>query len=255
MGHQGLNNELSSFKNAHIETIKNRKTRQIFSKRINYWFKNPHATAWVVCRDFNKSNSDKYCPMLINLEAKLSTNDCWCLVLWCPRGLDFVEGGTRPSVFWNRATTRVLYASLSWKLPQFFCRSLPSLPNLWAVTGLHGQVGAPGLSALLLPNAGAQTEEAPLCPDTHPACSVGLLHTYIHWVSESRSVVPDSLRPHGWQPARPLCPWDSPGKKTGVGCLSFSRGSSPPRDQTRLSWVSCTVGGFFTTEPPGRPPG
>ena len=139
--------------------------------------------------------------------------------------------------------------------PQFFCRSLPSLPNLWSMTGLHRQVGASGLSALLLPNAGIQTEEAPLCPDTHPACNMGLLHTYLHWVSESRSVVPDSLRPHGWQPARPLCSWDSPGKKTGVGCLSFSRGSSPPRDQTRLSWVSCTAGGFFTAEPLGRPPG
>ena len=26
------------------------------------------------------------------------------------------------------------------------------------------------------------------------------------------------LWPHGLQPARLLCPWDSPGKKTGVGC-------------------------------------
>ena len=34
----------------------------------------------------------------------------------------------------------------------------------------------------------------------------------------SRSVVSDSLRPHGLQPARPLCPWDAPGKNTGVGC-------------------------------------
>ena len=25
-------------------------------------------------------------------------------------------------------------------------------------------------------------------------------------------------RPHGLQPARLLCPWDSPGKNTGVGC-------------------------------------
>ena len=28
----------------------------------------------------------------------------------------------------------------------------------------------------------------------------------------------DSLRPHGPWPARLLCPWDSPGKNTGVGC-------------------------------------
>ena len=34
----------------------------------------------------------------------------------------------------------------------------------------------------------------------------------------SRSVVSNSLRPHGLQPTRLLCPWDSPGKSTGVGC-------------------------------------
>ena len=32
----------------------------------------------------------------------------------------------------------------------------------------------------------------------------------------------DSLRPHG--PARLLCPWDSPGKNTGVGCHSLLQG-------------------------------
>ena len=34
----------------------------------------------------------------------------------------------------------------------------------------------------------------------------------------SRSVVPDSSRPHGLQPTRLLHPWDSQGKGTGVGC-------------------------------------
>ena len=28
----------------------------------------------------------------------------------------------------------------------------------------------------------------------------------------------DSVLPHRWQPTRLLCPWDSPGKNTGVGC-------------------------------------
>ena len=28
----------------------------------------------------------------------------------------------------------------------------------------------------------------------------------------------NSVRPHRWQPIRLLCPWDSPGKNTGVGC-------------------------------------
>ena len=34
----------------------------------------------------------------------------------------------------------------------------------------------------------------------------------------SRSVVSDPQRPHGLQPSRLLCPWDFPGKSTGVGC-------------------------------------
>ena len=33
-----------------------------------------------------------------------------------------------------------------------------------------------------------------------------------------RSVVSDSYRPRGLQTIRLLCPWDSPGKSTGVGC-------------------------------------
>ena len=34
----------------------------------------------------------------------------------------------------------------------------------------------------------------------------------------SRSVMSNSLRPHGLQPTRLLHPWDFPGKNTGVGC-------------------------------------
>ena len=34
----------------------------------------------------------------------------------------------------------------------------------------------------------------------------------------SCSVLSDSSRPHGLQPTRLLCPWDFPGKSTGVGC-------------------------------------
>ena len=32
------------------------------------------------------------------------------------------------------------------------------------------------------------------------------------------SVVSDSVRPHGQQPTRLLCPWNSLGKNTGMGC-------------------------------------
>ena len=45
--------------------------------------------------------------------------------------------------------------------------------------------------------------------------------------------------PWGRKPARLLCPWDPPGKNTGVGCLSSCRGSSQPRDQTHICCISC----------------
>ena len=40
-------------------------------------------------------------------------------------------------------------------------------------------------------------------------------------------VVSDYLQPHGLQLARPLCPWNSPGKNTGVCCHSFLQGIFP----------------------------
>ena len=43
------------------------------------------------------------------------------------------------------------------------------------------------------------------------------MHESENW-KWSRSVVSDSLRPHGLQPTRLLRPWDLPGKSTRVGC-------------------------------------
>ena len=45
--------------------------------------------------------------------------------------------------------------------------------------------------------------------------------------SVSHSVVSSALWPHGLQPARLLCPWDSPGKSAGVGCHALSQGIFP----------------------------
>jgi len=36
-----------------------------------------------------------------------------------------------------------------------------------------------------------------------------------------------TLWPHGLQPARPLCPWDFPGKNTGAGCHTLLQGIFP----------------------------
>ena len=52
-----------------------------------------------------------------------------------------------------------------------------------------------------------------------------------------------ALQPHGLlQPTRLFCSWDSPGKKTVVVAMSFSRGSTQLRDWTCISLLA---GGFL----------
>ena len=53
------------------------------------------------------------------------------------------------------------------------------------------------------------------------------------------SVMSNSLRSHGLYLTGLLCPWDSPGKNTGVGCHALLHGSSRHRDLTCVSYDSC----------------
>ena len=71
-------------------------------------------------------------------------------------------------------------------------------------------------------------------------------------VSFSRSVMFDSLQPHGLQLTRFLYPWNSLGRNTGVG-ITFSRESSQSGDRTlnsRICLLNCRV---LPSEPPGKP--
>ena len=62
-------------------------------------------------------------------------------------------------------------------------------------------------------------------------CSVLQLQCLFFWnkalLSFSCWVVTDSLWPPGLQPAKLLCPWDFPGKNTGVGCHFLLQGIFP----------------------------
>ena len=53
----------------------------------------------------------------------------------------------------------------------------------------------------------------------------------------SCSVVSDSSRPHGLQPTRLLCPWDFPGKSSGVGCHCLLQSYSASQFKTINSSV------------------
>ena len=48
-------------------------------------------------------------------------------------------------------------------------------------------------------------------------------------VCQVASAISDSEKPYGLKPARLLCPWDSPGQNTGVGCCAFLQGIFPAR--------------------------
>ena len=62
------------------------------------------------------------------------------------------------------------------------------------------------------------------------------------------SFVPRSLRPHGLQLTRLLCPWDSPGKKTGVGCHVLLQGIFQVQGLNPcLLCLPELAGRFFTT--------
>ena len=63
--------------------------------------------------------------------------------------------------------------------------------------------------------------------------------------SESRSVVSNSMQPHG------LCsPWNSSGQNTGVGSCSLLQGIFPTHDQTQVSHIA---GDSLSAEPQGKP--
>ena len=68
--------------------------------------------------------------------------------------------------------------------------------------------------------------------------------------AQSLQLCPTLSDPVDCSPTRLLYPWDFPGKNNGVGCHVLLWESSEPWDQTR---ASCIAGGFFTTEPPGKP--
>ena len=80
----------------------------------------------------------------------------------------------------------------------------------------------------------------------HPAYLI-----YIQSVCECAcsvsSVVFNSLLPYGLQLTRLLCPWDSAGRNTGVGCHAFLQGIFRiPGIKLTFACVSFIAGRFFT---------
>ena len=73
-------------------------------------------------------------------------------------------------------------------------------------------------------------------------------------VQFSLSVLFSSLLLHGLQPSRLLCPWDFPGKNTGVGCHFLLQGIFMAQGlNTRLLHLLQEMQLESLSEPPGKP--
>ena len=64
------------------------------------------------------------------------------------------------------------------------------------------------------------------------------------------SVMSDSVRPHRQQPTRVPCPWDSPGKNTGVGC-HFLLQCMKVKSESEVAQSSPTLSNPMDCSPPG----
>ena len=77
------------------------------------------------------------------------------------------------------------------------------------------------------------------------------LHEIMCCAVPSCSVMSDSLLPHGLWPTRILCPWESPGKNTGVGCHALLQGIFPTQgsnpDLPHCRWI------LYHLSPQGSP--
>ena len=75
----------------------------------------------------------------------------------------------------------------------------------------------------------------PEAPLTLSFWSYWILHCYFSLVAKSGL----TLQPHRLKLARLLCPWGFPARILEWDAISSSRGSSLPRGQTHVSYVSC----------------
>ena len=91
------------------------------------------------------------------------------------------------------------------------------------------------------------------CQSLNPMlCMINGFHKYTnidHYSVCACSFISNSLRSHGLQSIRLLCPWDFPGKNTGVGCHFLLQGIFPTQ-----GYNSCLLHGrqILYTEPPGK---
>ena len=107
---------------------------------------------------------------------------------------------------------------------------------------LHERKSQPMWQTSLLPYF-KQSQQPPSLQQPHPDQSAAIHNEAKPSNSKSesewsRSVLSDSLRPHGLQPTMLLHPWDFPGKSTGVDC-HFLLQRIFPTQGSNLGFLHC----------------
>ena len=88
------------------------------------------------------------------------------------------------------------------------------------------------------------------CPTLNPATLIPNSSEPPFLTCNEMSVVSDSVRPHRRQPTRLPCPWDSPGKNTGVGC-HFLLQSIKVKSESEVAKSCPTLSDPMDCSPPG----
>ena len=123
-----------------------------------------------------------------------------------------------------------------------FCNDMDcSLPGF----SVHGILQARILEWVAMPSSRGSSEPR---KQTQVSCTAGRFFT--NWTTKeffpqiqalgcvTCSVMSDPLRPYRLDPARLLCPGDSPVKNTGMGCHFLLQGSFQPRE-SNLGLLNC----------------
>ena len=82
--------------------------------------------------------------------------------------------------------------------------------------------------------------------ETNPD-STGLVRVHVRVLTHS--IVSDPLGPHRLQPARLVCPWDFPGKNTGLGCHVLLKAIFLTQGSNLTLGSPALAGRFFTSLP------
>ena len=147
--------------------------------------------------------------LLPNMPISCSCEPSASLRTWVLQHLDFCTSVPDPN---PRASQ--IRALLYHRLCEFLMKSFRRFITTWAghlELGLHSSPVPTAFPHLLV----------------HCVSQICILLLWPTCAVLSHSVVSDSLRTPGLYPARLLCPWDSPGKNTGVGCHALLQGIFP----------------------------